>query len=229
MTSPNKILRYVFIAVTTYYIATYFEKKIKANKQLQDSNSNFRGGDSSDSIITKVTEVLLKDTGVRAGFAAVIITATLQHFKDQLAGIIVSASIAIPPNTTIPVYTPETQIIQVLLRERDLLDGITQMHLIKSLAENNNKLTFPEKVSLCKIMLKQSFQIDSKAKLAKLVVILILMLVFFFFNSTISFLIFLNAILEMIKEGNLPKALKPLIILTFRKNGIPIPDELNDL
>lgn len=112
----------------------------------------------------------------------------------------------------------QRQTLNKFLEARNLLEAIEL-----------KPMTFKEKLSGYKLIILELLRCDTKEKLIYNIMALATLLVYLSTGNLIVFKNMLGALIELLKEGKISRALSKTLILFLRKKGLDIPEELEEL
>ena len=114
------------------------------------------------------------------------------------------------------------------LKQRQIANKFVEAHSLLEALELTPKMPLKEKIDGYKLILIDLLSCDTKMKLIYNIVGLASLLIYLFTGNFFVFINMIWALIQLVKEGKVSRAVARALIVLLRKKNIPIPKELED-
>lgn len=115
------------------------------------------------------------------------------------------------------------------LKQRQTANKFVEAHSLIEAFELTPKMSLKEKIDGYKLILIDLLSCDTKIKLIYNTIGLATLLIYLFTGNLLVFTNMIWALIQLVKEGKVSRAVAKALIVLLRKKCIPIPKELEDL
>ena len=115
------------------------------------------------------------------------------------------------------------------LEKRQAVNKLIEVRHLLEAFELSPKITYKEKLDGYKLLIVDLLSCDTKRKLIYNILLLATLLAYLFTGNLYVFTNMIWALIKLIQEGKVSRAVGKTLVLLMRKKGIEIPKELEEL
>jgi hypothetical protein len=222
----RNVLCSIVVGTLFGYLGKRLEKKIdKRLKHLkQPEVLSPRGGDDQTGFWLKLLMNHKKNLPWVTGILGVIGTTTVLQSNDVLIEFLSDTTFS-----SLYSKVNSSNFYIRVLEKRQIVNKLTEVRHLLETFELTPKMTNRERLDGYKLIIVDLLSCDTKRKLIYNVLFLATLLAYLFTGNLYLFTNMIWALIKLIQEGKVSRAVGKTLVLLLRKKGIEIPKELEEL